>query len=525
MKRMTRKILVIVVLLLLSFGSVNAFRVSPVRLDLEIPRGQTKEITLNLLGSKGVKVENLIVFVTDISMERNGTLKFDRLEGFKHSAVPWFKFEQKEFRLLERQSKELKLKIMVPRTAEPGEYYSVLMCEPTEFTSLRLEDKLAVLKMKSRVAVVFVIDVPGRIYEKKGEAISAKVEEIDGKIKITSSFRNAGNIHLDVSSIAVIQNDDGRTTFGQIKLSSSGRESKEKEFVFPSSVLDFTGILDKPLPMGKYTVDVVFDYGYKFRKTRKKANFSINRETNVDESEIELLSVEPKEIKIELSEGAFRVKPIKIVNVDCRTLRVFVETEDEWLNVTPSELTLKPGEKKVLKAVLSIPRDKKDKRVGEIVFKLDRGKIIKIPVVVMRPGLLALSEKAEEKIKEESKVIEKVEEKKIKEEPKVVEKVEEKKIKEEPKVVEKVKEEKVKKEKSEAIKEEITKSEEKLTEEIQLTSKLQEYYKALNKKLSITCLIIVGLVVVLLIIVLIIIFLRLIARRADKLSKTKKKEF
>ena len=497
MKRKKGKFLIMAVLLV--FFGASAFRVSPVRLDLEIPRGQTKEITLKLLGSKGVKVENLIVYATDISMKRSGALKFDRLEGFKHSAVPWFKFEQKEFRLLERQSKELKLKIRVPRMAEPGEYYAVVMCEPTKFTSLRLKDKPAVLKMKSRIAIVFVINVPGRVYEKKGEAISAKAEESDGKIKITSTFRNAGNIHLDVSGIATIRSDDGKITFGQVKLSSPGRKSKEKEFVFPGSILDFTGILDRPLPKGKYMVNVAFDYGYKFRKARGKANFSIDHKINVDKSGIELLSVEPEEIKIELSEGAFRVKPIKIVNTDYRTLRVFVETGSGWLKVAPSEVTLRPGENKVLKAVLSIPKDKKEKRIDEIVFKPDRGKFIKIPVVVMRPELLALDKKAEKKVKEEPKVVEK--EKLVK--------------RENPEMLKKKKT--VKKEKP--VEEEIIKHEKKLAEETELTPKSQKDNKVLNKKLF-------GVTVSLVVIILLIIFLGLRVRKTGKLSKTKKrKEF
>jgi len=403
---------------------------------------------------------------------------------------------------LERQSKELKFKISVPRTAEPGEYYSVIMCEPTEFTSSRFKDKPAVLKMKSRIAVVFVIDVPGRIYEKKGEAISAKAEEADGKIKITSTFKNAGNIHLDVSGIATIRSDDGRTTFGQVKLSSPGRESKEKEFVFPNSVLDFTGSLDRPLPKGEYIVDVAFDYGYKFRKAREKANFSIDREINVDESGMELLSVEPEEIKIELSEGAFRVKPIKLVNVDYRTLRVFTETEGEWLKVAPSEFTLRPGGSKVLKAVLSIPKDEKEKRIGEIVFKPDKGKFIRIPVVVTRPELLALGEKAEEKVKEEPKVVEK--EKPVK--------------KEKPEVIEK--EEIVKEEKP--VKEEIIKPEEKLAEEAEPMPKSQENNETSRR----TEMLFAGAVISLVIIILLIVFLGRRVRRAGKLSKTKKrKEF
>jgi len=157
-----------------------------------VPRGQTAELVLNLTGSKGTGREYLLVFPTDISMERNGTLNFNRLENFEHSAVPWIKLEQTKIALLEKQKKELKFKISVPRRAKPGEYYAVIMVEPTEFTDVRAKDKPFLIHMKSRIAVVIVIDVPGRIYEKKGESVFVKAEEVNGKIKVTSTFHNAG---------------------------------------------------------------------------------------------------------------------------------------------------------------------------------------------------------------------------------------------------------------------------------------------------------------------------------------------
>lgn len=46
-------------LILVSFA--NAFKVSPVKLELTIPRGQSQEIILTLNGTKGMNVEKLMV--------------------------------------------------------------------------------------------------------------------------------------------------------------------------------------------------------------------------------------------------------------------------------------------------------------------------------------------------------------------------------------------------------------------------------------------------------------------------------
>ena len=211
-------------------------------MDLTINRGTTREVVLTLLGSKSEKPEILTVFPTDISMTRDGGLKFDRLDNFNYSAVPWIKLGETNYTLIENQKKDLRIKISVPRDAAPGEYYSVVILEPTEFTDVRSKDKPLKLQIKSRVAVVIIIDVPGRIYEKKGDALPPTIQEENGKLKIMSAFENTGNIHLDVAGEASIRSKDERTRFAQIKLFATGT-TKEEAFVFPGNVRDFEATL------------------------------------------------------------------------------------------------------------------------------------------------------------------------------------------------------------------------------------------------------------------------------------------
>jgi hypothetical protein len=363
-----KKKIVLALFFLFLANFASAFRVTPARLDLTIKRGTTQEVILILMGSKSVKPETLMVFPTDISMLQNGGLKFDRLEGSKHSAVPWIKLEQVNYTLLEKQTKELKFKISVPMSTVPGEYYSVVMVEPTEFSDIKIKDKPLMLQMKSRIAVVIVIDVPGRIYEKKGEALSASVQEENGKLKIFSIFNNAGNIHLDVAGMASIRSKDGKTRFGQVKLLGTGNP-KEEAFIFPGNARDFEGTLDKQLPKGEYVVDVMFDYGAKIKKAMASSNFSIVREINVDESKAEFLIVD-KKIDIQVPVGALRTKVVKISNSDYRVINIsFVS--DSWVQVEPQSFALEPGQSKNIK--LTISNDGKSQKETTIVVKPDRG--------------------------------------------------------------------------------------------------------------------------------------------------------
>jgi hypothetical protein len=366
-----KKQIILIVLLMALVNFVHAFRVTPARLDLIINRGTTMEVVLALTGSVSTKPETLTVFLTDISMMRDGGLKFERLEGFKHSAVPWIKLEQANYTLLEKQTKELKFKISVPRSADPGEYYSVVMVEPTEFTNIRDKNKPLMMQVKSRIAVVIVIDVPGRIYEKKGNALSASVQEENGKLKILSTFNNDGNIHLDVSGTASIRSKDGKTRFGQVKLIALNA-IKDEAFVFPGNARDFEGVLDKQLPKGEYVVDVMFDYGAKIKKAITSSDFSISRETNADESKNEYLVLDSKTAELKIPVGALRTKVVKVSNTDYRAINVSVESED-WIKVEPKNFTLQPGASRNIKTTISIAGYKQPIMETKITFRPDRG--------------------------------------------------------------------------------------------------------------------------------------------------------
>ncbi|MBD3282129.1 MAG: hypothetical protein GF387_00780 [Candidatus Portnoybacteria bacterium] len=374
---MKEKIVFMVFLVAMLFSITYAFRVSPVRFNLTIPRGETQEFVLNFTTSKGIETESLLLYPTDISMKRNGALVFERKEGFKHSAVPWIDIAKSEINLLGSQTKEVNFSISVPLRAEPGEYYAVIMCEPTRSTAMKAEQRPFMVNMKQRVAVVIVLDVPGRIYKKEGEAISAEVKESNNKLKIISTFQNKGNIHLDVLGTVYVRSKDGKTMYAQVVMQPMGGGKKEA-FIFPGNARDFVGTIERPLPPGEYVVDVAYDYGYKFRKARLQSAFSITREVEENEDKAEFLVINLEEISIE-KEAQLRTKVIKATNTDYKPLHVLIDS-DEWIEVSPSTLILQPGRSRNIKVIISNPNQETKK--GQITLKPDTGKEAKISVRV-----------------------------------------------------------------------------------------------------------------------------------------------
>jgi hypothetical protein len=331
-------------------------------------------------------------------MSRTGALSFDIIENSKNSAVKWIKMERDKLSLLEDQSKEVKFKVSIPSNATPGEYYAVIMVEPEIFTDVKDKKNPVMLQMKTRVAVVIVLDVPGRMYEKKGEVNGVKVIETDSLVKITSAFNNTGDIHLDVTSEATIRSIDGKINYGKFKLKALS-SSKDDAFVFPGAIRDFEGVIDRQLPKGEYIAEVSYNYGYEFKKARLNQKFSIKRTSSLKEDEIEFLSLESKELKLSIPAGAMRTQALKITNVDYRPINVVVESND-WIKINPKSFSLKPGEVRNIQVVISVSEYKDPIKKANIVLRTDRGKSTKILVEISKPGTPASKEKVVKKVKE-----------------------------------------------------------------------------------------------------------------------------
>lgn len=386
-------------LILLMSSLIFAFRVQPARLDMTLKRGQTGIIHIALSGSKGTRGEYLKIYPVDLIINRNGSLAFERQEHFKYSVVPWISLREERVRLFEGRTKDYELRITVPRSAVPGEYYAIVMFEPTEPVLMKDPERPIMVKMISRIAVPIILNVPGRIYKKQGKALETGAQQIDdGKVEVNSTFKNTGSIHLDVCGSALIKSKDKKRNFAKIQLKAFGSSKKSGEgFIMPGNLRDFKGISERPLslPAGEYVAEVSYDYGYKFRKARDEAIFTITKQFKIDESKISLLLVDTPLIEFEAKAGVFKTLVVKVSNIDFQPLRVLAQSEEDWCRVSPSNFILKSGENRNLKIIISVPDDKKSKRQAKIIFKPDRGKETEVKLIVYEPGKMPKKEKKE----------------------------------------------------------------------------------------------------------------------------------
>jgi hypothetical protein len=368
---MKRKILLCLALSLF-LSCAYAVKVSPVRFDISVARGSSQEFTLKVFGSKGAKNQDLVLYPSDLSMNRGGAFSFDSVPG-KNSAVQFIEIEQKNLLLLEDQAKEIKFKVSVPFNAQPGEYYAVILVEPSKYTIV--DDKSRKLKflMMVRPAVVVILEVPGRTYEKKGEALDLQVLKTDSLIGIKAAFKNTSFIHLDVSGDAVVRSVDGKINYGTFSLNALSSPTK-KAFIFPGNTRDFVGALDRQLPTGDYTVEASFNFGYEFKKKRVIQKFSVVRKKPLDISKSECLRLKSSNLDLFIPDGGRLTKIITLTNIDYQPLNIKISSSD-WVKILPDSLSLKPGEIRNIMATVSVAKyDVSQKKETLVYFKPDRGK-------------------------------------------------------------------------------------------------------------------------------------------------------
>jgi hypothetical protein len=406
-----KKICSILLVILLIAPAAFAVKVSPVRFDLAINRGNSKTFVLNLTGTKGLHNQDLVIYPSDLAMYRNGALSFDSIKvvsivdsisarvdslkvkpaleipigSLKNSAVKWIKIVTPQVSLLEGKKLPVNFKISVPSNATPGEYYAVIMVEPTKFTVTKDKKEPVKFEIKARVAVVVILNVPGRIYEKKGEALDLETSFLkdDEGVKFTSAFKNSGNIHLDVTSAITVRNDKG-VSFGSFPIKAIG-SPVEQAFVFPGATRDFEGFLYRPLPSGNYIAEIKYDYGYTFKKATKVKRFTFTRKVPVDETQAFFLSLESGGIDMSLPAFSTRTKVVRIVNNDYRPLTVEIKSDNSLADVNPKNLVLKPGEMRNIQLIIRTVEYVENVQKALLTFKPDRGLSLFMPVTIIKP--------------------------------------------------------------------------------------------------------------------------------------------
>lgn len=256
-------------------GKGNGLKIAPVRTDLTIEKGGSRQISLF--------VENITAFPITVRGVTNDFVASD-----DESGEPRIILDEKEsapgnsFKTLvgalpgatlkPNERREMRVTLSVPKNASSGGYYGAIRFAPGESDS----DKNVALT--ASVGSIFLVRVPGNVTERL-QVESFKVANSDGitgslfnagPVSVVTRFKNLGNIHVQPFGKITVKNFSGKV-IEEFEINNA----QPRGSVLPGSIRKFDNKVKQEKLFGRYTVEGSFGYGSDGELIMAKKNFYV----------------------------------------------------------------------------------------------------------------------------------------------------------------------------------------------------------------------------------------------------------
>ena len=169
----------------------------PTRLHVSIPPGQdythVLQVTYGKDGPADTAPVRLVLTAEDWDQSIDGNMTFTRTDPTEESARPWLVLSPTEQEFVPGESGDVRVSIMVPEDAVPGEYRCALILQPrVPYRALREGEKR--LDVRLRLSTVIYVEVP----PVRAEADLVGLDVVAGEKGwvIHSTITNSGQAHL-----------------------------------------------------------------------------------------------------------------------------------------------------------------------------------------------------------------------------------------------------------------------------------------------------------------------------------------
>lgn len=245
---------------MVSAKTANTIKVSPVRNDIVINAGESKEvpITITNLTSDPITVQ---VSQNDfVAGDERGTpaLILDENKYAKTHSLKRFMEPLPNITIPGNGAKTIKAKINVPSSAQAGGYFGAVRLSPAS------PDSGGQVNMAPSVATLILLTVPGDMVEKldlTNFGIQQKGKPSNGffltpdDLQATVRFESDGNVQLGpFGKLSVLQGDD-------VVYEADFNEKAPRDMILPNSARQWEVPLKNVGSFGHYTVKATFTYG------------------------------------------------------------------------------------------------------------------------------------------------------------------------------------------------------------------------------------------------------------------------
>lgn len=242
-------------------ASTNVLKVSPVRTDIEIKPGESKEVTAKVTNLTNAPITISPIENDFVAKDEDGTpsLILDANKYAPTHSLKRFMKPLSNVTIPAKESKSITVLITVPKDAQAGGYFGAVRFAPVS------GEGTGQVNLNASAASLILLSVPGNVVEKL-DMTSFDIQQ-DGK---SGSFFQSSN---DLQAAVRFENKGGAQEgpFGKVTV-KQGKDvvyetdfnaSTPREVILPDSARHWDIPLKKIGSFGNYTVTATFSYGQK----------------------------------------------------------------------------------------------------------------------------------------------------------------------------------------------------------------------------------------------------------------------
>lgn len=344
---------------------------SPMLVQINLAPGAKKEFVLLLTNEDKEKSLSLRCYTMDMEETRSGAYKVLDKGKSEYSCADWMEPAESFFTIQPGKSKELKVKITVPRNVVGGRYGAVVFEPVPEKEKKSTEEEFAAVVYRFRMPAFVELTIK----RFGGRKIRLKIADFNLKtvsggnlakrlgkeaLRFTAAVVNEGNIHVEGRGKLIIRTKEGRTK-RRVPLAGG------RGVVLPGATVNFISVLRK-LPPGEYIARAMISYE-RLSPLVAELPFSVEKaKTSATDSfqasEFLSLDIKPESIERKAPSGGFRTFSVSLRNGESESLYVEAYLRDikydeegelvvldsaggnrscaRWIEFKPKSRTLKP---------------------------------------------------------------------------------------------------------------------------------------------------------------------------------------
>ena len=278
-----------------------------------------------------------------------GTPNLGRVKEGMDSVFPWVQSNNQAVLVRENKTQYVKFGISIPNRPVNRRYSVAFTIDPAKKDTVLRKAKV-VVSTKTRAEVRIILDIPGRIEDKKGEVIPLSFAKKGRAPAGRSTFQTIGRGDLPVEAKLTLK-DLGSKVLDAVQLEALGECKEDTE-------------------------------------DSNKGETSVEKQSGIRKSGF---STEPALLDLTVSTGGFLSSVITILNEQDQPLRVKGYLQCVWVKsslssfslgrnkgffpdlvvIEPSELDLQPGEKRKINIICQVPQREEERYYARVVLEVD----------------------------------------------------------------------------------------------------------------------------------------------------------